>query len=454
MPIARIRSAFRNYGAALRDEPRARRYLGANVVDDVGVAVSVWALQILQTDMMKDQHARAAIVVPVLFVMILGTLTAGPLADWARRWSASALPRWRRNVLVVARVVETVVLGALVVLIASGPLTIARILPYALVSGFLKTALRPTRMALEVDMLECEEPEDGLDETGAPRTRKTHLPSFAALTSQCSSAAVLAGLLLGGQLMRAASGRAWILFAFDVLTNVAYLAILASVRVPKENVRIRTIASFTSIPKRFEVVRFLFARPQRWLVALLGGAWIIEFMDELYDGRMIVRHLLGGTAEAVRHAEIAWTVASMLALGLLPALLRRVPLRVAFTAAMLVDGAVMAFAGVVVTRGGLTAIVPFVLLLGADRALTGLSGTMAQLAQASAASTSMRGRLNGAWQLWVIVTCIVAEGAATAASDAWGIGPMLRAAGVAQILGVVLLTLFAIEARVTSKAVA
>ncbi len=458
MPIARIRSAFQNVRQALREEPRARRYLAANLVDDLGTAVSVWALQILQTDMMKDQRTRASIAVPVLFVMIIGTLAAGPLADFARRWSAAALPRWRRDVLLASRVVETVALGALVVLIASGPLTVARVLPYALVSGFLKTALRPTRMALAVDVLEREVCEEGADETGAPRTRKANLPAFASLTAQCSSAAVLAGLLIGGRLMSAVGHRAWILFAFDVLTNVAYLAILATV--PFENRAPRGIATKQNPPRegaveasvRFPVLRFLFARPQRWLVALLGGAWIVEFMDELYDGRMIVRHVLGGSAESVRFAEIGWTVASLVAVGALPALLKRVSLRSAFVVAMIVDGAIMALAGSFVARGGLASLAPFVLLIGADRALTALSSTMADLAQASATSPAMRGRMNGAWQLWVIVTCVIAEGAATAASDAWGIGPMIRVAGVAQIFAIGLLAFFAYDARVTSKA--
>jgi len=449
--IQRASRALQNYRRALRDEPRARRYLIANLVDDVGVAVSVWAMQLLQTDMMKDQHARAAMTIPVLFVMIVGTLAAGPLADYARRWSAGALPRWRRDVLLVARGIETVALFALVFLIASGPLTISRVLPYALVSGFLKTALRPTRVALAVDVLEHEEREEGLDENGEPRVRKANLPAFAALTSQCSSAAVLAGLLLGGRLMSAASNRAWILFAFDVLTNVAYLAILARVRLSAID-RASRAPHAPRAHRRFEVVRFLFARPQRWLLAILGGAWAVEFMDELYDGRMIVRHVLGGSAESVRGAEIAWTLASLVAVGALPALLKRVPMRAAFTVAMIVDGAVMALAGSLLARG--TSIAPFVMLLGADRALTSLSGTMADLAQASAASASMRGRLNGAWQLWVIVTCIVAEGAATAAADACGIGPMLRAAGVLQILLIAGLAALAYDARVTTRAAA
>src|SRR6185295_19174957 len=88
---------------AIASERRARRFLLANLVDDVGVAVSVWAIAMMQTDLMHDQRERAKLVVPVLLVMVLGTLAAGPLADFARRWSAALLPRWRRNVLLVAR---------------------------------------------------------------------------------------------------------------------------------------------------------------------------------------------------------------------------------------------------------------------------------------------------------------------------------------------------------------
>ncbi len=438
---------FERVWGAISSERRARRFLIANLVDDVGVAVSVWATQLLQTDLMHDQRARASLVVPVLFVMVLGTLVAGPLADFARRWSASMLPRWRRNVLLVARGVETVTLGGFVVLIASGPLTIGRLLPYALVSGFLKTALRPTRIALAVDLLDQEEPEDGVDERGAPRRRKTHLPVFVALTSQASSAAVIAGLLVGGQMMSLAGGHVWTLFAFDVLTNVVFLAVLATVHVPAAPAHAHAHVA----PSRFELFRFLGARAQRPLVALLGGAWLIEFVNELYDGRMIVRHVLGGSAEAVRFSEIGWTLAALAAVAVVPMLLARVRLGVAFTAAMLADGVVIALAGSLAARGASSAIFPFALMLGADRALTALASTMTDIVQASATSSAMRGRLAGAWQLWVIVTCILAEGAATAASESWGIAAMMRVAGFAQVGAIVLLAIFATR-RVTARA--
>ncbi len=416
---------------ALASEPRARRFLLANLIDDVGVAVSVWAMAMMQTDLMRDQRERAKLVVPVLLVMVVGTLTAGPLADFARRWSASLLPRWRRNVLFVARGVETFALAGMVCVIASGPVTITRILPYALVSGFLKTALRPTRIALAVDLLDHEETEEGFDERGEPRRRKTFLPTFAALTSQLSAGAVLLGLVLGGKMMALAHGRVWALLAFDVITNVVFLAVLATVPVPVHTPTSNTSAAERPV-RRFELVRFLAARPQRPLVALLLGAWMIEFVNELYDGKMIVRHMLGGTPDAVRFSEIAWNVAAVAALAALPAILARVRLGVAFTVAMLADGLVIGVAGAFASRGMPSAIAPFALAIGADRALTAVASTLVNVAQASATSTAMRGRLAGAWQLWVIVTCIVAEGAATAAADSWGIGMMMRVAGLAR----------------------
>ena len=434
---------------ALANERRARRFLLANLIDDVGVAVSVWAMAMMQTDLMHDQRERAKLVVPVLLVMVIGTLAAGPIADFARRWSAALLPRWRRDVLLVARGVETFALAGVVVVIASGPVTIARILPYALVSGFLKTALRPTRIALAVDLLDHEEIEEGVDERGEPRRRKTFLPTFAALTSQLSSGAVLLGLLLGGKMMTLAHGRVWALLAFDVITNVVFLAIVATVPVPARAARACTPEAPV---RRFELVRFLAARPQRPLVALLLGAWMIEFVNELYDGKMIVRHALGGSTDAVRWSEIAWSLAAVAALATLPAILARVRLGVAFTIAMLADGLVIGVAGAFASRGSPAAIAPFALAIGADRALTAVAATLVDVAQASATSTAMRGRLAGAWQLWVIVTCIFAEGAATAAADSWGIGPMMRVAGFAQVAAIAALAFFALRQQVTARA--
>jgi hypothetical protein len=273
------------------------------------------------------------------------------------------------------------------------------------------------------------------------------LPTFAALTSQLSAGAVLLGLALGDKMMSLAAGRVWALFAFDVLTNIVFLAVLTRVPVPEA----RTRDVHRAAPaRRFELLRFLGARPQRPLVALLFGAWLIEFVDELYDGKMIVRHMLGGSADAVRFSEIAWTLAALAALAALPAILARVRLGVAFTAAMLADGVFIMAAGAFAARGSPSAIAPFALVIGADRALTALASTMTEIAQASATSSEMRGRLNGAWQLWVIVTCIFAQGAATAAESTIGIGGMMRVAGLAQvamIAGLAILLMRKVTAR-------
>jgi len=299
-------------------------------------------------------------------------------------------------------------------------------------------------------LLDHEEIEEGFDERGEPRRRKTFLPTFAALTSQLSSGAVLLGLVLGGKMMALAEGRVWALLAFDVLTNIVFLAILATVPVPAAATP--SARALHEPVRRFELVRFLAARPQRPLVALLLGAWMIEFVNELYDGKMIVRHMLGGSPDAVRWSEITWNLAAVAALAALPAILARVRLGVAFTVAMLADGLVIGVAGAFASRGAPSAIAPFALAIGADRALTAVAATLVDVAQASATSTAMRGRLAGAWQLWVIVTCIFAEGAATAAADSWGIGAMMRVAGVAQIVGIAALALLASRERVTARA--
>lgn len=49
---------FRPYIAALRQEPRARAFVFATFVDDVGVAASRWASTLLLTNLFTDQRAR------------------------------------------------------------------------------------------------------------------------------------------------------------------------------------------------------------------------------------------------------------------------------------------------------------------------------------------------------------------------------------------------------------
>src|SRR5262249_37566913 len=150
----------------------------------------------------------------------LGSLIAGPLADWAHRSSLAALARWRWRLVVWARVIETLALGLVIWMVWRGTFTIGRALPYSMVSAFMKTALRPTRGAFEVDLLRREEVQldaqgaTVLDERGQPRAYKVHLLSFSAMTTLLRSAAAFGGLVLGGKIMSAAHGDFRLLFGF------------------------------------------------------------------------------------------------------------------------------------------------------------------------------------------------------------------------------------------------
>jgi hypothetical protein len=54
------------YQAFLRDEPRARAYLVATLVDEIGVALSAWAGALLMTNLFTTQRARASLMLPTL----------------------------------------------------------------------------------------------------------------------------------------------------------------------------------------------------------------------------------------------------------------------------------------------------------------------------------------------------------------------------------------------------
>lgn len=464
------------YARALRDEPMLRAYLAGAVVDDVGVAVSAWALDLLRTDLFTDQRARASLMMPALLCLLAGSVLAGPLADWARHGSPEALARWRWRLIVWGRVLETLALAVAVVGMArDGHLSIAQLLPYFMVSAFMRTALRPARRAFEVDLLRHEAVQlDAAgavlhDERGEPRRYKTHLLAFGSLTSFLGTSATFVGLLVGGQILEAVHRSYVPLLAFDVGTNVCFVLVVVFFCHPERGARAISLrelfrdpdagaagtvrgqarASGRSIARIAlgelwqsvrEAWRFLRAREQRPLAWLLFGAWLVEVVTEFYDGRMIVRHTLAGDAEAVRHAEIGWSLATLVVVLLLPALARRLgSLGKIFLVTMLLDGAAIALAGRLAGLGTASAIVPFALVLGLDKGLTGASSALADLAQNSASSAALRGRIAAAWAFVVIVSDIFAEGAATALSEAVGLPGMLVRIGLAQIglMGVV-----------------
>ncbi len=422
--------------ATLEREPAARAYLGGCLVDDLGIAVSLWATQLIQTDLMTDQHARAAMALPALVAMFLGSLASGWLADGRGRAvrSSAELLRRRFRVLAIGRVIETIVLAAIVVLLATGPITIGRILPFIVVSGFMKTALRPTRLAYAADVLRDE----------------AHFPALSTWTSQARTVSVLAGLLAGGVLMRAVAGRAWILFAFDVVTNLAFLVGLATAtrrRVALGGAPVHAPA-VAARPGGTGPFRFLLGAPL--LVCVIGGSWLMEMVAELYDGRMIVRHVLDSSAETVRVMEIGMTVFSLALVASVPWLLRRMSPERLFAGALFVDALIMILGGRLAV---LHLVAPFVLVLSVDSGLTSVAGVASDVVVVRDTPVHLRGRVQGMYQLVVLVSAMIAEGVATAAADAYGIPWLVSAAGVVQ--GVVALGLaiaFALRSRATLQA--
>jgi hypothetical protein len=453
--LARLAS---DYAAFFRTERRARNYLTGALIDDVGIAVSAWAVTLMKTNLAETQRARATLMLPALLCFLVGTLISGPLADWMARSSAAKLALWRWKVVLGGRLFETGLLALLVVMLASGPPTIARILPYVMVSAFMKTGLRATRIAFSVDLLHEESSsrdERGAllaDERGAPLRYKTHLVTFSAVTSLLGTLAVLAGLLFGGAVMERASGRTWILFAFDVLTNLGFIAALylgcrpAADPVPSE---IGTLVDAAEGRLRHfgrslaDGFRFLAKPAQRPLVALLAGTWLVEVVSEAYNSEMVIKHVLQGSDDAVRYAALAASIVAALGAALLPLVVHRVgSLGKIFLITMLLDGLVIAAAGRVAGAAAATAVLPFAAILCLDQSLTLTSTTLADVAQNSVSSAAMRGRIAGTFTIFVIVGDMLSEGLATIAEEKWGIPGLIVRAGLLQV-GLVTLIAFA-----------
>lgn len=73
-----------------------------------------------------------------------------------------------------------------------------------------------------------------------------------------------------------------------------------------------------------EAVRFLRLPEQRPLLCLLIGLWIFQVVNEFYDGKMITKQILHGGDDAIRYAELIWSLADRIIVGLIPLLARRV----------------------------------------------------------------------------------------------------------------------------------
>jgi hypothetical protein len=158
---------------------------------------------------------------------------------------------------------------------------------------------------------------------------------------------------------------------------------------------------------------------------------------------MMVKHVLHGSDDAVRYAEIVWSVVAVLGVAAVPLLVRaKGRLAKVFVALMLLDGLVIAFAGKIAGAEASRAVVPFVAVLAIDHALTQASTSLAELAQASSSSAGMRGRIAGTYALFVIVGDMLVEGLASAAAEAMGLPAMLVRVGFLQVGLVAVLVAF------------
>lgn len=433
--------------AVLREEPKIRAYLVATMIDAVGIAASIWAAQLIMATVFVDQRTRASLVIPTLVSSLAGTLVAGPLADW--RANKGDLARWRWKLVLGARLVETLALCTLLPALATKSPTVGALLPYFVVSSFLKMSVGSTRVALEVDLLqraEVQTDEDGKvlrDERGEPLLYKVHLLSLGAMLSAVQGVAAMGGLLLGGRIIALAGGRYWPLFAFDVVTNLGFLTIVFSFCRPDGDDAPRASVSppdggFAVAVHRFfrslrEVFAFISAQPQRPLLWVMACAWMIELFGEFYDDKMILKHIMGASDDGLWRAEVVWTLASFVPSLLLPILSRRLAgLGKLFIFCLLFDGAVIVAAGGFASTGG-SVIVPFAAALALDRSLTTTSKTLASLVQNSASSPAMRGRLAAAFGLVVLTTNILVQSGATVVAERVGIPRMIMIVGVCQI---------------------
>jgi hypothetical protein len=456
-PSSALARLARDYASFFRTERRARAYLAGALIDDVGIAVSAWAGTLMMTDLAVTQQARATFMLPTLLCFLVGTLISGPLADWMSRSSAARLAEWRWKVVLAGRAVETALLAFLVIALATGPLTIPRILPYMMVSAFMKTGLRSTRIAFSVDLLREESPSRGkdgevlVDERGAPLRYKTHLVTFSSVTSLLSTLAMLAGLLAGGAVMKFTGGRTWLLFAADVITNLGFIAVLYAWCKPASEEALQATPDLPAAPegrwRHFgrsfaDGFRFLAQPAQRPLLALLSGAWLVEVVTEAYDGKMVIKHVLQGTDDSVRYAEIACLVVAAVGAAVLPLIVHRVAsLGKIFLVTMLVDGLVIAAAGRVAGAAAATAVLPFTTFLCIDQGLTLASTTLTQVAQNSVSSAAMRGRIAGTYAIFVIIGDMMSEGLATLAEERWGIPGLILRLGFVQVALMAILAL-------------
>ncbi|WP_394847528.1 hypothetical protein LZC95_08690 [Pendulispora brunnea] len=445
-----------------------RFYALSRAASDIGVVAFGWAEALVTTNLSVTQAARASFMVPTLLFHLLGSILSGPLADWAERFSFERLARWRWRI-VLARCAGNMALALyLAVALGHGEPSIPMFLPFLLGGAILKAGLRATENAFYVDLLRRESVQvdpDGRplhDERGRPLLYKTHLLSLSSLVLSITELGAFAALLVGGLVMKVTSGRLAPLVAFDVAAHVICFVVLFYFCHPQKRardirladlVREERVASTAEVnPVALAVVLFLrsiaeglrfLAAPQRHVLRLLlMGCFIVEIVSEAYDGPMIVKHVMGGSDDAVRYAMVAWKFGSLAMMFLVPLFARWVGgIGRLFVITMLLDGLVIALAGKIAGAHLVLAVAPFVVVCFLDHALTGIATNMAGLATNSASSAAMRGRIMGTLTFFVIVGDIGAEMLSAVVSERIGIPKMLERIGLLQVAVVLVILL-------------
>jgi hypothetical protein len=150
---------------------------------------------------------------------------------------------------------------------------------------------------------------------------------------------------------------------------------------------------------------------------------------------MIVKHVLHGSDDTLRHAELGWSVVGLIGVALVPALARAVgSIGRIFLVTMLLDGAAIVLAGLVAGAESAAAVLPFTVVIAIDHSLTLASSSLTDLAQNSASSAGMRGRIAGTYAFVVIIGDMIVEAVATPVSESLGIPGMLVRVGVLQVV--------------------
>jgi len=420
--MQRLRDALIGYKAFWQEEPLGRMYSVASFIDDLGVAASLWASQLIMTRIYATQDARAQVMTPMIVCLILGTVLGGPLADSLSR-NKALLPRRRWGVVLVVRALETIALGYLAWQISRGALTVKTVIPYAIVSGLLKALVRPTRQALEADILAVRE-WVSIGVAGKDLAVKVHLAPSMSLRELSGTVAGIAGLAAGGMLLSIVGDRLWILFAFDILTNVVFIVLVFRFCRPAEYCENEFRAS--SILRWRDVSSLI--SPRMMVAAGLG--LLVGMVNEAYDGKMILMHVLHVRDEMIRLSELGWQVASISAILLLSyfgsadqVFSKAFPLLVAL------DGVVIVLAGIAAASGLPLA---FAGVLWIDRFVTVLALYVPILVILDGTAVEKRGTALAAYTLCTLFGSLGAQQGAARLTRSFSVPQMMLGIGAFQ----------------------